>query len=80
MCPVSHDILSNSVACVVLIPTGDVITAECYEKIIKKDMKHPLTEETLKESDVIPLNRGGTGFAATNSGLEGKTARPVLQA
>lgn len=35
MCAVTHDILSNSVPCVVLRPTGDVITLECFEKIIK---------------------------------------------
>lgn len=45
MCPVTHDVLSNAIACVVLKPTGDVITMECFEKLIKKDMMHPLTGE-----------------------------------
>ncbi|KAJ8943170.1 hypothetical protein NQ318_008034 [Aromia moschata] len=36
MCAVTHDILSNSVPCAVLKPTGDVVTLECIEKIIKK--------------------------------------------
>ena len=80
MCPVTHDILSNSVACVVLRTSGDVITSECYEKLVKKDMKHPLTGEQLTEDDIIPLNRGGTGFSATNDGLEGRSIRPVIQA
>nr|CAG4648720.1 EOG090X08E0 [Polyphemus pediculus] len=64
LCPVTRDVLGNSVPCVVLKTTGDVITMECYEKLIKKDMLHPLTGEKLKEKDVIVLQRGGTGFAS----------------
>ncbi|XP_014239412.1 nitric oxide synthase-interacting protein homolog [Cimex lectularius] len=80
MCAVTHDILSNSVPCAVLKPTGHVVTMECVEKLIKKDMIHPLTGEPLKETDIIPMQRGGTGYAYTNSNLEGKYERPVLQA
>uniref|UniRef100_A0A182PHN2 Nitric oxide synthase-interacting protein homolog n=1 Tax=Anopheles epiroticus TaxID=199890 RepID=A0A182PHN2_9DIPT len=79
MCAVTHDILSNSVPCAVLKPTGDVVTMECIEKIIKKDMIHPLTNEKLSESDIIPLQRGGTGFATTNEKLEAKEQKPCLQ-
>ncbi|XP_040160551.1 nitric oxide synthase-interacting protein homolog isoform X3 [Anopheles arabiensis] len=79
MCAVTHDILSNSVPCAVLKPTGDVVTIECIEKIIKKDMIHPLTNEKLSESDIIPLQRGGTGFATTNEKLEAKEQKPCLQ-
>uniref|UniRef100_A0A182MSY5 Nitric oxide synthase-interacting protein homolog n=1 Tax=Anopheles culicifacies TaxID=139723 RepID=A0A182MSY5_9DIPT len=79
MCAVTHDILSNSVPCAVLKPTGDVVTLECIEKIIKKDMIHPLTNEKLSESDIIPLQRGGTGFATTNEKLEAKEQKPCLQ-
>nr|CAG4646362.1 EOG090X08E0 [Macrothrix elegans] len=103
MCPVTRDILSNSVPCVVLKPTyvslyylafpllqfiyrlillcrGDVVTAECYEKLIKKDMSHPLTGVKLKEKDVIYLQRGGTGFASVNEKLEATEARPSMMA
>ncbi|XP_050075246.1 nitric oxide synthase-interacting protein homolog [Anopheles maculipalpis] len=79
MCAVTHDILNNSVPCAVLKPTGDVVTIECIEKIIKKDMIHPLTNERLSESDIIPLQRGGTGFATTNEKLEAKEQKPCLQ-
>lgn len=79
MCAVTHDILSNSVPCAVLKTTGDVVTMECVEKIIKKDMIHPLTSEKLQESDIIPLQRGGTGFATTNDNLQAKEERPALQ-
>ncbi|CAB3228819.1 unnamed protein product [Arctia plantaginis] len=80
MCPVTHDILSNAVPCVVIRTTGDVVTLECVDKIIKKDWIHPLTGDKLKEKDIIPMQRGGTGYALTNQNLEGKNERPVLQA
>lgn len=79
MCAVTHDILNNSVPCAVLKTTGDVVTMECVEKIIKKDMIHPLTNEKLAESDIIPLQRGGTGFSTTNDNLQAKEERPALQ-
>lgn len=80
MCPVTHDILSNSVACVVLAPTGHVVTEECLQKVIRKDWLHPLTGAPLAEGDIIPLQRGGTGYSTTNPQLEGTSSRPVLQA
>ncbi|XP_076632802.1 nitric oxide synthase-interacting protein homolog [Colletes latitarsis] len=80
MCPITHDILSNSVPCAVIRTTGDVITMECVDKIIKKDWINPLDSTKLTEADIIPLQRGGTGYAAVNDSLEGKHERPVLQA
>lgn len=80
MCAVTHDILSNSIPCAVLRPTGDVVTLECVEKIIRKDMIHPLTSKKLMEKDIIIMQRGGTGYAQTNEKLAAKHARPALQA
>ncbi|XP_018007562.1 nitric oxide synthase-interacting protein homolog [Hyalella azteca] len=78
-CPVTGDVLRNAVPCAVLRPTGDVVTMEAVA-VIRRDMKHPLTGHTLTERDIIPLQRGGTGFAAANETLAGKKARPVMQA
>lgn len=80
MCSVTHDILSNSVPCAILRPTGDVVTLECVEKIIRKDMIHPLTSKKLMEKDIILMQRGGTGYSHTNEKLDAKHARPALQA
>jgi len=77
-CPVTGDILRNHIPCAVLKTTGHVVTMECVEKLIKKDMLHPLNGSKLKESDIIKLQRGGTGFAEANKKLESKMARPVL--
>lgn len=42
--------------------SGDVVTMECYEKLIKKDMIHPLTNSKLKEKDIIVLQRVSVTF------------------
>ena len=79
VCAVTNDVLSNSTPVAVLRPTGDVVTVECVEKIIKKDMTHPLTSQKLKEDDIIYLQRGGTGYSAANSStLNAKKHRPQL--
>lgn len=58
---------------------GDVVTLECVEKLIRKDMRHPVTGQLLQESDILPLQMGGTGFSGTNTQLATKGARPVAQ-
>lgn len=37
------------------IRSGKVVTMDCVEKLIRKDMKDPFTGESLKESDIIPI-------------------------
>ncbi|KAG0729855.1 Nitric oxide synthase-interacting [Chionoecetes opilio] len=78
-CPVTGDVLRNNVACAVLRPTGDVVTQRCVDTFIRKDMLHPLTGQTLTDKDIIPLQRGGTGFATSNQKLASAKPRPVLQ-
>lgn len=82
MCAVTHDTLGNSIPLVVLRPTGDVVTLECVEKLIKPNgMKHPITNELLEEKrDIIHMQRGGTGFSHTNEVLDVKKYRPSIQA
>lgn len=80
ICAVTRDILGNSVPCAVLRPSGAVVTLECVEKLIKKDMQDPITGESLSEKDIIVIQRGGTGFAGSGVLLEAKESRPVMQA
>mmetsp|Transcript_38120 Transcript_38120/g.93662 ORF Transcript_38120/g.93662 Transcript_38120/m.93662 type:complete len:325 (+) Transcript_38120:149-1123(+) len=79
MCPISKKNLSNSVPCAVLRTTGHVIAADLAE-IIKKDMLHPLTGDKLSEKDIIPLQRGGTGFSGGGVELEAKRYAPAMRA
>ncbi|XP_015791891.1 nitric oxide synthase-interacting protein [Tetranychus urticae] len=78
LCPVTRDILNNSVPCAVLKTSGNVVTLDCIERIIRKDMIDPTNGKPLKEKDIIILQRGGTGFASTNK-LESKIKKPVMQ-
>ncbi|XP_007575670.1 PREDICTED: nitric oxide synthase-interacting protein [Poecilia mexicana] len=80
VCAVTRDALGNSVPCAVLRPSGTVVTQECVEKLIKKDMTDPMSGAKLTERDIIPLQRGGTGFAGSGVDLRAKEARPVMQA
>lgn len=79
VCAVTKDVLGNSVPCAVLRNSGTVVTQECVDKLIKKDMLDPVSGEQLKDTDIIPLQRGGTGFAASGVDLSAKEARPVMQ-
>lgn len=80
MDPITHDVLTNTTPCSFLKTSGNIHTMECVEQIIKKDWLDPLTGKTVTEDDIIPLQRGGTGFAATNKGqLNAKLHRPQQQ-
>ena len=78
-CAVTHDALGNSVPCAVLRNTGNVVTMDCVEKLIKKDMLCPFTGVKLKETDIIPIQRGGTGFAGSGVDLQAKKEGPAMQ-
>lgn len=78
ICAVTRDILSNAFPSAVLRPTGDVITMAYVDKFIKKDWICPLTGKKLKESDIIELKRGGTGYSAAGDNLEGKVYGPTM--
>ncbi|XP_071657276.1 nitric oxide synthase-interacting protein [Patagioenas fasciata] len=80
VCAVTGDALSNGTACAVLRPSGSVVTLDCVERLIRKDMRDPLTGDPLSDSDIIVLQRGGTGFAGAGTCLEAKKSRPVMQA
>lgn len=78
MCAVTHDILGNSVPVAALKTSGNVVTLECVEKLLKKDWLDPTNGKTLTEDDIIPLQRGGTGYSSTNISLDAKVKKPVM--
>ncbi|XP_053908287.1 nitric oxide synthase-interacting protein, partial [Cuculus canorus] len=79
-CAVTGDALSNATPCAVLRPSGAVVTMDCVERLIRKEMRDPLSGEPLAEGDIIVLQRGGTGFAGAGVCLEAEKSRPVMQA
>lgn len=80
VCAVTNDILGNSVPCAVLKTSGNVVTMECVEKIIKKDMTDPTNGKKLTEKDIIPIQRGALGFSGSGVRLEAKKDGPALMA
>uniref|UniRef100_A0A673UV64 Nitric oxide synthase-interacting protein n=1 Tax=Suricata suricatta TaxID=37032 RepID=A0A673UV64_SURSU len=80
VCAVTRDSLSNATPCAVLRPSGAVVTLECVEKLIRKDMVDPVNGEKLTDRDIIVLQRGGTGFAGSGVKLQAEKSRPVMQA
>ncbi len=55
------------------------MTQACVDKIIRKDMIDPTCGKRMKESDFIPLQRGGTGFSSVNKDLEAQMRRSVIE-
>ena len=43
MCALTQKFLRNSVPCVCLKPSGNVITVEAYDRLVKPDMIEPIT-------------------------------------
>lgn len=80
VCAVTRDALSNATPCAVLRPSGAVVTLDCVERLIRKEMRDPLSGAPLAEGDIIVLQRGGTGFAGSGICLEAQKSRPVMQA
>ncbi|MFH4973956.1 hypothetical protein AB6A40_000665 [Gnathostoma spinigerum] len=78
MCPVTHDALTNATRCAYLKTSQCVVTMDCIERVIRKEMIDPINGKPLKESDIIELQRGGTGFCSTNE-VKAKLVRPQLE-
>lgn len=64
--------------CVVLKTSGVVVTQEAVDKIIKLDMVDPVNGKKMTESDFIPIQRGGTGFAGSGVKLTSKKVGPAM--
>ena len=84
VCAVTGDNIGNSVPCAVLRPTGDVVTLECVDRLIRPglrdngEMTHPISGEVLEEKDIIKLKRGGTGFSGSGVSLKASKKGPSL--
>ncbi|MBN3301956.1 NOSIP protein, partial [Amia calva] len=49
--------LCETVHCLLVQSRGSVVTMECVERLIRKDMTDPETGAKLRETDIIPLQR-----------------------
>ncbi|PIO73967.1 hypothetical protein TELCIR_04038 [Teladorsagia circumcincta] len=78
MCAVTHDALTNTTRCAYLKKSKSVVTWDVVEKLIRKDWLDPVNGKPMTEDDIIELQRGGTGYAATND-VKAKLIRPQLE-
>ncbi|EGD76569.1 hypothetical protein PTSG_07686 [Salpingoeca rosetta] len=70
MCPVTRTSFKGNIQLVAIKPTGRVVSQECIDKIVRKDMRDPISGEPLTEADLIPLKKGASGFAASGHALQ----------
>lgn len=80
VCAVTNDVLGNSVPAAVLRTSGCVVTMDCVEKLIKKDMLDPINSKKMTEKDIIVLQRGASGFSGSGLSLEAKKEGAAMQA
>ncbi|XP_045175172.1 nitric oxide synthase-interacting protein-like [Mercenaria mercenaria] len=80
VCAVTNDVLGNSVPAAVLRTSGCVVTMDCVEKLIKKDMLDPINSKKMTEKDIIQLQRGASGFSGSGLSLEAKKEGAAMQA
>jgi len=78
-CPISHDVLTQTTEMAVLRPSGLVVSMDSVRRLVLPEMKDPLSGEALRPEDIVPLQRGGTGFAHTNQQLMAKMHRPNIE-
>ncbi|KAF1744239.1 hypothetical protein MXB_2135 [Myxobolus squamalis] len=82
LCAATGDILTTSTPCVVLATTGDVVTLQYVDKIIRvigeNYMKCPFTGKILEEKDIIRLKCGGSWHAAEGETHTAKMVTPAI--
>eukprot|EP01147_Barroeca_monosierra_P000797 gene797-4085_t len=70
MCPVTQTSFKGNIELAALRPSGRVVSKECIDKIVKMDMRDPISGEKLSEDDIIYLQRGASGFAGSGQQLQ----------
>ena len=78
MCAVTRDVLTNFTPCAALRSSGNIVTMECVDNLIRKDMVDPTNGKKITEKDIIPLQRGGSGYAGSGARLESKVSKPSM--
>ncbi|CAI5448826.1 unnamed protein product [Caenorhabditis angaria] len=78
ICAVTRDELTNTTKCAYLKKSKAVVKFEVVSKLIKDDGVDPISGDPITEDDIIELQRGGTGYSATNE-VKAKLIRPQLE-
>jgi nitric oxide synthase-interacting protein len=71
MCPITYKTFTNATAVVVLKPTGTAMSEEGFKRVVEKEGAYDGVK-IRPDKDVIKLQKGGTGFAASGTQVESK--------
>ena len=92
ICPCCTTTLTNTVALAVIKSCGHVFCKKCVDSFILKDNVCTVCSKACKRKHVVELEKGGTGFAGHDDGLQATAfkhvgsgsgmglTRPVIQA
>eukprot|EP00039_Didymoeca_costata_P027772 m.19160 g.19160 ORF g.19160 m.19160 type:complete len:303 (-) comp6499_c0_seq1:118-1026(-) len=78
VCALTSKVLRNCVPCVVLKPSGHVITEEAFKKIVEPDMINPINSQKLQKSDIVPIKSAGTGFASKGAEVKKRKTAALM--
>ncbi|XP_066352740.1 E3 ubiquitin-protein ligase CSU1-like [Miscanthus floridulus] len=72
MCPSCKSTLTNTMSLVAVSTCGHVFCKKCSDKFLVKDKACLECSKPFKERNLVPLEKGGTGFAAHDERLEAR--------
>ncbi|KQK22292.1 E3 ubiquitin-protein ligase CSU1 [Brachypodium distachyon] len=72
MCPSCKSTLTNTMSLVAISTCGHVFCKKCSDKFLATDKVCLMCNKPCKERNLVPLEKGGTGFAAHDDRLEAK--------
>jgi nitric oxide synthase-interacting protein len=70
ICPSCKVTLTNTISLVAVSTCGHVFCKKCGDKFVKVDGVCLVCNKTCKEKNMVPLEKGGTGFSAHGDKLE----------
>ena len=72
ICPSCKVTITNTIALVALSSCGHVFCKKCADKFMAVDKVCLVCNKGCKEKNLVPLEKGGTGFSAHGDNLEAK--------
>jgi nitric oxide synthase-interacting protein len=75
-CPICSKTFTNVIKISLLRKCGHVFCSQCIDNFVSQDRKCFVCSKSFSESDLIPLQCGGTGFSAHGVSLEATKFNP----
>ncbi|PAA76973.1 hypothetical protein BOX15_Mlig016610g3 [Macrostomum lignano] len=78
LCALTGDVLNDSTPLCVIRPSGCVVTKEAVDKLVRPEMRDPISGRELTQADIVQLQRGASGFAGSGHNLLSKHTGVVM--